>query len=572
MNLINKKRFFHILLVCSLSVLLFLQAYADSSVLYESEPNNTPFEANKLSGPTTIMGAMQSGDQDGYLWSVSDVDAQHSWSFELAGIADALTQVEFIRLTYTDDGTEVAKRETLFKFGSRDGSRPIQTNDLIFEPGDYLIAMARAGGGAKKPGLLQTTDLNFTTASNTNEEGIDAAGPEDANASPQEQYRLNITKGKKLGARSLAKNTQDKPEKLRTGQSYSFYTEQPVTWTSLQIAEKDITQRWEISGRTAIGRKFTAILKDASGKKLAQANTDKSGSFSLPDLGLEKGIYTIELKGSDASAIRTLSIRATGQRVKGDEAEPNDRWELANRVDLTKPVHGRAAKDNDYDYFRFSLSDEEQGHTRTIKLDGTEGMKYELCLLDDSKVIMQCRESKSRIALVDLSLNAGDYGLYVARSKKDAQYTLSMEQGDPHKAIQETEPNDKFIFAGAMNAKRIVKGRFVGKDTDYYRFTVSGDPQLWRIQAVGDGITRISLVDAKGSNISQLDVAAGQRRARLSNLFLLPGVHHVMVKGKDGAYLLRVLPIGPANISISTEKALNETIDGSIQDLSLIHI
>ena len=89
-----------------------------------------------------------------------------------------------------------------------------------------------------------------------------------------------------------------------------------------------------------------------------------------------------------------------------------------------------------------------------------------------------------------------------------------MEQGARHKAIQETEPNDKFAFAGAMNAKRIVKGRFAGKDTDYYRFTVSGDPQLWRIQAVGDGISRVSLVDAKGSNISQLDVAAGQRRGR----------------------------------------------------------
>ena len=138
MNLINKSRFFHILLVCSLGGLLFVQAYADSSVLYESEPNNTPFEANNFSGSTTIMGAMQGGDQDGYMWSVSDVDAQHSWSFELAGIADALTQVEIIRITFTDDGKEVASKESLFKFGSRDGSRPVQANDLIFEPGDIL--------------------------------------------------------------------------------------------------------------------------------------------------------------------------------------------------------------------------------------------------------------------------------------------------------------------------------------------------------------------------------------------------------------------------------------------------
>ena len=548
-----KKIFRMLSLLIFLNVVNNVQASSSNSVLYEAEPNNTPTEAVIFSGPATIMGAMPSNDQDGYMWSISDVDAQHSWSFELAGIADALTQVEIIRITFTDDGKEVASKESLFKFGSRDGSRPVQINELIFEPGDYLIAMARAGGGPKKPGLLQTTDLDLSKVGKTGEEAVGAAGPEDANASPQEQYRLNITKGKKLAATSLAKYTQDKPFKLRAGQSYSFYIEEPITWTSLKISDKDITQRWEISGRTAIGRKFTAILKDTSGKKLAQATTDRSGKFSIPDLGLEKGDYAIELEGSDGSVIRTLSIRATGQRVEGDEAEPNDRWELANWVDLSKPVHGRASKDNDYDYYRFRLSDKEEGHTRIIKLDGAEGMKYELCLLDNSKEIMQCREATGSIELVDLTLNADDYGLYVARSKKDAEYTLSMEQGARHKAIQETEPNDKFAFAGAMNAKRIVKGRFAGKDTDYYRFTVSGDPQLWRIQAVGDGISRVSLVDAKGSNISQLDVASGQRRARLSNLFLLPGTHHIQVKGNEGSYVLRVLPLGQPNPDFERE-------------------
>ena len=525
----------------------FLSMVAFAAVQYETEPNNTPAEANKLTGPITIMGAMAGGDQDGFIWTVSDVDAHHSWSFELSGIADALTQVEFIRLIYTDDGKEVAKKETLLKFGSRDGSRPVQINDLIFEPGEYLIAIARAGGGPKKPGFLATTDLNLTAVSKTSEDLPADSGPDEKQISPQEQYRLNIKQGRKLNAKVLAKNSAEKPYKLRTGQYYNIYADQPGIWTSLQISDKDTGHRWEISGRTAIGRKFNVFLKDGSGKKLAQATTDRSGKFSMPDLGLEKGDYPIELTGSDGNVIRTLSIRATGQRVAGDEAEPNDRWELANRVDLSKAVHGRAGKDNDYDYFRFSLSGENANDTRTIKLDGMEGMSYELCLMDSNKEIMQCRTAKTRIALVDLSLNSGDYGLYIARSKKDAEYTLSMEQGAPHKAIQESEPNDKFAYSGAMNARRIAKGRFAGKDTDYYRFTVSGDPQLWRIQAVGDGISRITLVDAKGSGKYQLDVPSGTRRARLSNVFLLPGTHYVAVKGNEGSYILRVLPLGPPN-------------------------
>ncbi len=109
MNSMAQFRYFiYILLYCICSF------SSQAQVFYDTEPNNTPAEASRFSGPAKIMGAMQGGDQDGYLWSVSDVDAQHSWSFELAGIADALTQVEIIRLTYTDDGIEVAKRETLF--------------------------------------------------------------------------------------------------------------------------------------------------------------------------------------------------------------------------------------------------------------------------------------------------------------------------------------------------------------------------------------------------------------------------------------------------------------------------
>ena len=71
--------------------------------VYESEPNNTPAEANKVAGAVTIIGTMQGDDQDGFLWTVSDVDAQKRWTLELQGIPGALTVVEIIRLEYADN-------------------------------------------------------------------------------------------------------------------------------------------------------------------------------------------------------------------------------------------------------------------------------------------------------------------------------------------------------------------------------------------------------------------------------------------------------------------------------------
>ena len=53
---------------------------------YESEPNNTPSDANPVAGAITIIGDLDGQDQDAFMWSVSDVDAQKRWTFELEGM------------------------------------------------------------------------------------------------------------------------------------------------------------------------------------------------------------------------------------------------------------------------------------------------------------------------------------------------------------------------------------------------------------------------------------------------------------------------------------------------------
>jgi hypothetical protein len=104
----------------------------------ESEPNHAPPTFNEVSGAVRIMGTMPPGDQDGFLWSVSDVDAVKPWTFTLQGIPGALTVAEVMRLEYAEDGVTLAGRETLFTIGSRDGSRPGVAEGLLFEPGDYF--------------------------------------------------------------------------------------------------------------------------------------------------------------------------------------------------------------------------------------------------------------------------------------------------------------------------------------------------------------------------------------------------------------------------------------------------
>ena len=77
----------------ALAALLPLPALSQPS-LYEIEPNNTPAEATEISGEVIVIGSMKGQDQDGYRWTISDVDAQKRWNFELQGIPGQLTIVE----------------------------------------------------------------------------------------------------------------------------------------------------------------------------------------------------------------------------------------------------------------------------------------------------------------------------------------------------------------------------------------------------------------------------------------------------------------------------------------------
>lgn len=59
----------------------------------ETEPNETPETANRIDNDVRIFGPMAPGDQDGCLWTVSDVDAVKRWTFELQGTPGVLTAI-----------------------------------------------------------------------------------------------------------------------------------------------------------------------------------------------------------------------------------------------------------------------------------------------------------------------------------------------------------------------------------------------------------------------------------------------------------------------------------------------
>ncbi|HVS66657.1 MAG TPA: hypothetical protein VMT85_24500, partial [Thermoanaerobaculia bacterium] len=521
--------------------------------VYETEPNDTPAEANRVTGAVKLIGAMGPRDQDGWLWTVSDVDAQKRWTFELDGIPGALTVVDVLRLEYADNGVDVTDRKKLLTIGSRDGSKPAIAEDLVFEPGEYLLGVAHAGGGTAGSGGGSDAGSGFRPPIGSLSFGESPAGAAAPAAAPAAEqpggYRLTIREGSRLLLDPNPKphDSRETAQSLRPGSEHGGFTVEKAAWYELRLGEQEAAESWEIAAQVPVGRTASAFLRDAAGKELSRTNTDARGRLAFRDLGLAAGTYLVDVQEGTGGTILAVAARSIGQRIEGAEAEPNDAWNKANRADLAQPLTGRMGKAGESDYFSFTLDEAVADRLLTLALEAPAEASLRFCLLDGAGRPLQCRDRKGGVELVDLLLAPGEYGILVARGPEGTAYTVRLTAGGEPQPGVEVEPNDTVELASAVPTNNRVKGRFAGADdVDFYRVVVTSEPQLWRFQVMGDGIHEVAYHDGAGIQGQRVRAQGGQRRVRLENVFLLPGEHSVSVTGRsEGDYTLLALPIGP---------------------------
>ena len=519
------------------------------SGFHEIEPNDAPADFGRVAGEVTLYGTMLGADQDGYLWTVSDDDARKLWTFELQGIPGALTIVDVARLDYAENGVDVVGKTRLMKMGTRDGSKPSIHRDLLFEPGEYVIGLAQMGAGAGGQGSAAyrppMTSLSF---GETKKASRDPSG--DGNVSDRAEqpgaYRFLITES---GALNPSRNpgpseTQEHARRMRPGAGYSTYETRGTAWYRFDFSEADIANRWDIRAQVPVGRTLRGTLHDEQGKTLSNGRTDDKGRLRFPDLAPPAGTWFVELASADPGFVHVVSSEIVGQRVAGEEAEPNGKWGLANRVDFTQPLTGRIGGDDSSDHFLFDLDEATADQLLTLHIETEPVTKLRLCLAAENRTNVQCKDGKSPLDLPDLLLDPGTWGLYLGRAS-EATYSISLTAQGPAKAGFETEPNDSVQFPSGVPSNHRVKGRFSGDETDVYQLLVPGGPQLWRFQVIGDKVHEIRHYDGTGRLNASIRPRGG-RRVRLDNLFLLPGRHYVSVAGRDGGtYTLLARALGP---------------------------
>ena len=517
---------------------------------YEIEPNNKPLEATVINPPIEVFAEMQNSDQDLFLWDVTDAQSAFQWSLQLQGLTERLTRVDIMQFKFTEDGKGVASVNKIFSFASKDGLGIEKIDNLIFSPAKYYIGLSYAGTSKPSSGLLS----NDIILGLDEQDITEVRSHQKNNESPTSSYRLVFTKGGKLyKSNHKVERNKANPVKIATNSLKNiFYVEKPV-WIKFSIKEKEALQKWQLKGMVSLGNKVQARLFDTNDKILVEDKSNARGLYQFSDLTLAQGDYFIELTSNDKFFTTSFLKQAVGVVIEGEESEPNNKFAHANLMKVGDPVRGRMSHANEYDYFKFTIGADLSSNNLEIKLANLDKKKLKLCLLRSTGGIFQCRTSSQDIDLKHISLTTGEYGLYV-RGEINAQYSLSLKTLSQRKAIMEVEPNDSYKDAVPLNAKNLIKGTFdASSEYDYFTFNVDKEPQLWTIQANGEGIENIYIYNSAGVVIQNFGAEKGRKRVRLSNLFLLPGKHVVAIRGSKGKYLLRAFSTGKPDKNFETE-------------------
>lgn len=492
-----------------IALLFTVNVYAQSCIT-ENEPNDTPAQANPLAGQSCVTGTLSSGDQDAFAWTVSEEDARQRWQFELDSIRGELTKLEVFRVQFADNGTDVVRADNLYTLSTPNGWQ-VESTPRLFSAGTYILGLSVSGGEGA-----------YSLA-------VSGEGPKWYFGSADYDSAASTAH---TDAFEMAGMLHDSHE---------------VAWT---VSEELASYLWAIEVEAAVGEKLSLEIVHPNGEVLSTLQPGPEGVARITSLGVEAGTYLLRMSVASEDVVPFhLFTASQGRATSGHEIEPNDSHGQANALFPGEELRGVLASGGDWDYFRFTI--DEQHATRVFDLETGTAEYVEVCLSDGLRNSIQCRTGDGA-NLPLLHLPEGEYGLSLrSRSNEDdIPYTLVLRDiGEPAPGVV-VEPNDTADWAFPLPENFAVRAELYGEDTDFYRVEITGEPQLWRAQVLGDGVQELQHHTLAGRSTAQ---HRGAERLRLDNLYLLPGTHFFSVRGNGGEYALRLLALGAPDKGVTVE-------------------
>ena len=486
---------------------LVVNTWATPPTLYEKEPNNTPLEATPFSGEIQLTGLIKKGDQDAYMWKLGKDDSSYMWDIELTGVPNAMTRIDIMKVIFTSDGTAVEDYKKFFSFGTRTGAKPVHLNDLLFDEGEYLIAVT----SKSKHSVLQA-----------------------------QSYQIVLKRKRKV---TLQKNDNKKRAiRVSSNHYYPYIFEDKTGWYSFTLDKQESQKLWTLSGITTIGHQTKIRVEDKAGNVLGKGVTNKFGKYKFVDMELDEGKYFIQYSGDVKGIKNAAKLVNTGTvKIDANEVEPNNDYLNANAISYKKTIHGKADRRGDDDVFKFLLPKKYEDKVFDITLY-PEDKDIRFVLLDSHGDNIHEGNADSNFTMSNLSLKTGTpYYIAVYTDKNASAYSFKISALRDAKPQTELEPNDEVKDAYGIEAKEEIKGFLEGTEDDCFVFDIVTPHRLWDIAVSGEKVQQLELYKATQPNNRMFDIRKSDNNPLvLKNLLLIPGKYAVCLGGKNAPYTLKV--------------------------------
>lgn len=480
----------------------------------DHEPNDRPEDAMPVAGAVCIDGSFGETDQDIFAWTVSAQDARMAWRMSIEGLPEQQTRLQIHRLDAPGSDVEPAEvGSERFALVTPARTTRAQAPLVLVPEGRWIVGLSVSGGAGGYRLRIEPATLppGLQTESPAGASNADATAAVVGTLAPERPFMGDL-RGK----------------------------EDVLAWSLDAAAAR---RRWTLGLVGPIGADLALALEAQDGRPLGRVSRLGSGRMSLDDLGLPAGEYRVRISSGTTEPLPYLvELTSEGPRSPTREDEPNDASTRAQPLALGKPVTARLASEGNVDHFALPSGKMVEGKRIEIALASQGGRVRRLCLRGAEDGDLVCREGEAP-KLSDVATGTAPlYAVVSGTADRGASYTLLARIAGTLDAAGEREPNDGAATATPF-ATPSMRGRFVGEEEDLYRLTVTGDPQLWSIDADGAGLMAMEIRD-DGAQVTALAQAADGIRASLNGLLLLPGEHVIALRGRDGAYELSAAPSG----------------------------
>ena len=496
----------------------------ENACIAESEPNDAPDGAGTAAGAVCLAGTLPQGDQDLFVWEVTAADAQAAWMITLEGVPGGRTIVDLRPVTSEPGVVPPAIGGSLLVMTIEpESDGPVVQDEVLLAPGRYLVGVT-AGGQPDTPGAR--LGYRVTLA-------LGAALPPSGDVEPNDDA---ATAAPVTGAFVISGDLEASPDTYR--------------WT----IPPDAAAAWTLTSVMQLGSTAMLTLANADDASFLVRAQTTDGRIELPDLVLAPGEYLVTIDPAASTPTPYVLSAAAAEALLGDP-EPNDTSAQAAPMVGDKPlVRGRLGRYQDEDWYRLAVPEALAAGTVDIRMLWAADLGRELCLYTSGGDSLVCRQSSDGINVSGLSLPVGEYGLRVrGEAQPDDVYLIRADPAGMVGAGFEREPNDTPGTATPMDAGTAMRARGLGADVDHFRVTVTGDPQLWQVDARGNGIGSLDWIRPNGERLAAAAISDDHSAASLVDLYLVPGEHWLRVGTEDGEYTVAMTPLGPPDPNAERE-------------------